>query len=241
VLARDVSCRISQNIFGTESAHLIPRTEDHWFNTNQMLRYSSRPEAPGTNSADDARNVLLLRSDLHHLFDQGRFVFLPKRGIWVVHVLFGLPNEELAALYHNVTVQPLSEVSVEFLFTRFAWTVLSQSIFLRADTDRRLAVVEGDKVRIEIVSGVDYRIKFAPPGAKSRSQSPKKRVRNAGSENQDDDDVDVDGPDNWDDDRGRKRWRQCSSSSASTSLRRLDASSGDECPVQLRDRYLVTV
>ena len=34
VLARDVSCRISHHIFGTESAHLVPRTEDHWFNTN---------------------------------------------------------------------------------------------------------------------------------------------------------------------------------------------------------------
>ena len=29
VLARDVSCRISHHIFGTESAHLIPRTKDH--------------------------------------------------------------------------------------------------------------------------------------------------------------------------------------------------------------------
>jgi len=90
-----------------------------------MLRYSSRPEVLGANSADDARNVLLLRSDLHHLFDQGRFVFVPKRGVWVVHVLFGLPNEELAALYHNVALQPLSEVAVEFLLSRFAWTVLS--------------------------------------------------------------------------------------------------------------------
>jgi hypothetical protein len=25
---------ISHHIFGTESAHLVPRTEDHWFNTN---------------------------------------------------------------------------------------------------------------------------------------------------------------------------------------------------------------
>jgi len=96
-----------------------------------MLRYSSRLEAPAINSADDTRNVLLLRSDLHHLFDQARFVFVPKMDAWVVHVLFGLPNEELASLYHNVRLQPLSELSVEFLFTRFAWAVLSQTIFLR--------------------------------------------------------------------------------------------------------------
>jgi len=204
-----------------------------------MLRYSSRPEAPVTNSTDDARNVFLLRSDLHHLFDQGRFILLPKKGVWVIHVLFGLPKGELATLYHNVTVQPLSELSIEFLLTHFAWAVLSQSIFLRADTDRQLVVVEGDEVRIENVSGLDCRTKFAPPGAKSRSRSPKKRARDAGSENQDDsDDLDAnaDDEDEEDQDRGRKRWRQ------SSSLCWPNVSSGDdEGPLQPQHHRLVAV
>lgn len=201
VLARDVSCRISKNILGTESAHLIPRTEDRWFNINQMLRYSSHPEAPVANSVDN--KVLLLQSDLHHLFDQGRFVLLPKRGDWVIHVLSGLPNEELAALYHNVALQPLSELSAEFLFARFAWTVLAQSIFLRADTERRLVIIEGDESNIEDVSGLDCRTKLipAPLGAKSRSQSPKKRAQGTGSENQEEENMDTESDDEdvWDD------------------------------------------
>ena len=212
VLARDISCRISQNIFGTESAHLIPRTEEHWLNTNEMLLYSSRPDAPASNSADNTRNVLLLRSDLHHLFDQGRLVFLPKG---VVHTLSGRPNGELAALYHNVSLQPLSELSVEFLFIRFAWTVLSQGIFLRAGSDLRLVIVQGDEVKVETISGLDCLLKFTPVKDPSRNQSPKKRARGAGSQNQDDDrDAAIDWDHNhvygWDDNRGRKRWRSSS-------------------------------
>jgi len=209
VLTRDISCHISQNIFGTESAYLIPRTEEHWFNTNEMLLYSSRPDAPESNSADTTRKVLLLRSDLHHLFDQGRLVFLPKGGAWVVHILSGWPDGELAALYHNVSLEPLSELSVEFLLTRFAWTVLSQDIFLRAGSDRRLVTVQGDEVKVETVSGLDCLLKFTPVKDPSRSQSPKKRAQGAGSQNQDDDgDAAIDWDHNdWDDNRGRKRWR----------------------------------
>lgn len=80
VLTRDKSCRISQNILGTESAHVIPRVEDGWFNADQMLLYSSRPDMAAANATDDTRNVLLLRSDLHYVFDQGGFVFVPKGG-----------------------------------------------------------------------------------------------------------------------------------------------------------------
>ncbi|KAM3512716.1 hypothetical protein MY11210_003669 [Beauveria gryllotalpidicola] len=35
VLARDVSCRVTSSKLGTEIAHLIPRSEDAWFATNQ--------------------------------------------------------------------------------------------------------------------------------------------------------------------------------------------------------------
>ncbi|KAK3364145.1 hypothetical protein B0T25DRAFT_620390 [Lasiosphaeria hispida] len=219
VLARDVSCRISQSIFGTESAHLVPRMENSWFNANGMLLYSSRPSIPTAISVDDPRNVLLLRSDLHHLFDQGRFVLVPKEGIWVVHILSGLPEEELAALYHNVCLQPLSGLSVEFLFARFAWTVLaqlSQGIFLQAGVNRQLVTVQGDSVLTKMWSGPDCLVQFT--AAKSRSQSPKKRI-GTGSENQDGDDDDgedacTDGDYNDIDGRGRKRWRSSSSPSS---------------------------
>jgi hypothetical protein len=167
---------------------------------------------PAANSTDNTRNVLLLRSDLHHLFDQGRLVFVPKGGAWVVHILSGRPDGELAALYHNVRLQPLSELSVEFLFARFAWTVLaqlSQGIFLRAGIDRQLVTVQGDKVFTKTWSGRDCLFQFT--SAKRQSQSPKERtLRGTGSENQDDDDGE-DAPSERDhhdiDDRGRKRWR----------------------------------
>ncbi|KAI1497540.1 hypothetical protein F5X99DRAFT_432968 [Biscogniauxia marginata] len=169
----------------------LPRLSsfDHaegWFNTNQMSQYSSRPEALAANATDDVRNAVLLRSDLHGLLDQRRFTLVPKAGVWVVHALSGLPSDELAALYHNVALQPLCGLAVEYVFARFAWTVLTQGTFLRAGVPRRLVVVEGEEsvVSVKNVSGLECRTKFAPtlPGTKSRSQSPKKRARDDAAE-----------------------------------------------------------
>lgn len=181
VLARDISCRVSSSKLGIEIAHLIPRSEDAWFATNQMSQYSSRPDAFTTNLTDDVRNAILLCANIRYTFEMRRFALVPKRGSWAIHVLSGLPGDELAAVYHNVKPQQLSGIAVEFLFARFAWTVLAQSVFLRAGVTRRLIIVrrETGVPSVSDVSGQECRTMFASSltGFLNCSQIPKKRVR----------------------------------------------------------------
>ncbi|KAF2187453.1 hypothetical protein K469DRAFT_114092 [Zopfia rhizophila CBS 207.26] len=41
-LARDVSCRVTNHIKGTEHAHLVPRSEERWFSENSMFQYTNQ-------------------------------------------------------------------------------------------------------------------------------------------------------------------------------------------------------
>ncbi len=147
-----------------------------------MSQYLSRPEAFTANSTDDGRDAMLLCSNIYSAFDQRRFVVVPKWDAWAIHVLSGLPGDELAAMYHNVPPQQLSGPAVECIFARFSWTVLAQGTFLRTGVPRRLVIVRGEE-GVPSVSGVsrqDCRAMFVPAlvsRSKSRSQSLKKRVR----------------------------------------------------------------
>ncbi|TQV90283.1 HNH endonuclease domain-containing protein [Cordyceps javanica] len=181
---RDKSCRITASVLGNEVAHLIPQKEDAWFAANQMTMYAARTEASPSNATNDTSNALLLRSDLHQAFDNRQLVLVPKWGAWAIHVLSGLPGEELAAVYHNVPPQALSGLAVEYLFARFAWTVLGQTTFVRAGVARRLVLVgEDGRSHTSDVSGKECRDGFLPALARSksrshsRSHSPKKRTR----------------------------------------------------------------
>ncbi|KAM3559597.1 hypothetical protein MY1884_003359 [Beauveria asiatica] len=180
VLTRDGSCRLTASTIGAEIAHFIPRTEDAWFAANQMFQYSSRPEAIVTNKTNDPRNAMLMGAQLHSVYGQRQFVIIPKWGAWLVHVLSGPHGEELAAVYHNIEPQPLSGLAVEYLFARFAWTVLAQTCFLEAGVPRRLVLRGKDGLPTACkVSGTDCSIMFTPSLSryKSRSQSRRKRVR----------------------------------------------------------------
>ncbi|GAB1311872.1 hypothetical protein MFIFM68171_02082 [Madurella fahalii] len=210
VLARDVSCRLTNHSLGTESAHLVPRTEYSWFADNAMLRYAEWPDRITT---DDPRNIILLRSDVHKLFDARRFVLVPKQGVWTSHVPFGKPDDELIALYHNVELQPLKQVAVEFLFARFAWAIFAQCTFiLPGPVARSLLVVQAQTFAqaVREMSGDQYLAEFGPrstSGSQSRSKSPKKRVRESNAP----DDDEVEGSEEEDEEeefRGRpyKRW-----------------------------------
>lgn len=208
VTERDARCRLTNHTYGTETAHLVPRAEDAWFNANAMYRYMGEADQ----GASDSRNSILLRSDVRTLFDQNKLAIVPKSNSWVGHVPAGegLPTEELAGLYHNVRLQPLAGVSVECLFARFAWTVIQLSpMFLKANVPRKLVIVQGIVSSVRYVSGPECRIYCPTPGGKSRSQSPKKRLRD---DSVGDDDDYSSGFVSWDDGdsppRGRSRKRQ---------------------------------
>lgn len=200
-LVRDVSCRITNHIEGTEHAHLVPRGEAAWFRQNSMFQYASPPR-PGTDPLDDSRNALLLRSDVHTLFDQRRFVFVPKSSVFVVHILPPGSSSELAAMYHNVQLQPLAAVAVEFLLARFAWAIFTQlESFVSQGVSRQVVVDAGDgSIQAKEWSGQRCMNALSTP--KSRSQSPKKRPRDEAPPQEENDKLDDEEAA-----RGRKRHR----------------------------------
>ncbi|GME33258.1 hypothetical protein GQ44DRAFT_620695 [Neofusicoccum parvum] len=115
LMARDVSCRITAHVEGTEHAHLVPRCEAAWFEENAMFRYTN-PVRPDISDIDDPRNAFLLRSDVHTLFDQKRIALVPRSAphpVFAVHVFADGSSPEIVDLYHSVALQPLRAVSIQ--------------------------------------------------------------------------------------------------------------------------------
>ncbi|KAH0565004.1 hypothetical protein GP486_001602 [Trichoglossum hirsutum] len=213
-LARDISCRITNHIEGTEHAHLVPRSEERWFSENGMFRYTNQ-QRPGSEPVDDAQNAILLRSDVHTIFDQKRFAIVPKSSVLLVHIIAPGSSLQLTSLYHNVSLQPLVGVAIQYILTRFAWTIFAQSInFVQQGLTRRLFIYVGDgETSIADFSGDQCR-QLLSSGAKSCSQSPRKRQRDAfvapardGEDNREKEYV-----------RGRRRRRSFGSSSQDSSF-----------------------
>ncbi|KAJ9654530.1 hypothetical protein H2201_008988 [Coniosporium apollinis] len=193
---RDGSCRMSAHEEGCQIAHLCPRSEDRWFHANEMHRYIYNVRKPGSGAIDDISNVLLLRSDLHFAFDDLKFVFVPKTTsaagtCFVVHLL--APSKELRRLYHNTKLHPVTEISLEFLLARFAWSIFpSLESFLQDDVARDLLLASSEGSG-ETVSAPPEQCKLftKQAGARSRSASPKKRTRAETSSAAHDDDAEL--------------------------------------------------
>ncbi|TWU70693.1 hypothetical protein ED733_001540 [Metarhizium rileyi] len=177
VLARDISCRVTNSTLGTEGAHLLPKSEELWYTRNSMFQYSAWEERGTT---DDPRNAILLRSDAHTIFDAKRFIIVPKKGKWVTHVLYGAAQDELAQSFHNVHIQPLTDIAVEYIFARFMYTIHALSTFTHSGGKRALLVLRsGETSRHSVeVTGLQYKTQLAP-GSRvgSRTPSPSKRRR----------------------------------------------------------------
>ncbi len=177
-LARDISCRITNHIEGTEAAHLVPRSEARWFQDNGMFRYTNQ-QRPGSAPINDAQNALLLRSDIRKIFDEKRFVIVPKTSVFLVHILGPGSSLQLTSLYHNVFLQPLCGVAIQYILARFAWSIFALSVnFLQQGLPRRLCIYAGEgEMNIVDLSGDQCRQLLASR-IKTRTRSPQKRNRN---------------------------------------------------------------
>ncbi|CAG9949492.1 unnamed protein product [Clonostachys rosea f. rosea IK726] len=147
-----------------------------------MFTYAMNPDQSfDTNCAD---NTILLRRDLHKMWDDHRFAIVPKAGKWVVHILMISSTVELEETYHNLELQPLFAVSRYFFFCRFALAIISKSPFLRQQTARRLVILAGSGLpHVRTMSADDYQRLFNTTSrGSSRSQSPKKRQRSVQGE-----------------------------------------------------------
>ena len=128
---------------GTQAAHLCPRSEEAWFQRNEMSRYNLNPLLVATGPIEDTANALLLRQDLHTHFDAHKFVFVPKKCKGeeklsiVTHML--IASRELGLLNHNVCLKAIPDVDISFLAARFAWTIFTLLAgFLRVGVARTL-------------------------------------------------------------------------------------------------------
>jgi hypothetical protein len=162
------------------------------------------------NLCKDMNNLILLRSDLHTVFDERIFVLFPKsdKG-FVVHMLEQSPD--LAQLYHNVEVHPL-QCSPYFIFARFAWALFpSLSGFLsRPNVSRYLRILKTSSTGAEYIEEeVIGAAKLQATLSASRSRSPKKRQRAAEQQDNNTEDGTT---------RSRKKQRRGSESSSEPSV-----------------------
>ncbi|THW72350.1 hypothetical protein D6D19_06589 [Aureobasidium pullulans] len=211
LLARDISCRLTATVEGTEHAHLVPRTEGDWFRQNTMFQYGVAPR-PEIEPIDVPRNALLLRSDIHTVFDQRRFAITlkPLPVASESPVIYGLAmhlfspglSEQFVKLYHRVAIQPLHGVAPEYLFARFAWTVFAHSAqFLQQGVKRVLYIVRDGETSEQEVNGDQCTQLYLSRKSRSLSPSASKRKRDdrgsvqegdCGTEEQEDEDDDGD-------------------------------------------------
>lgn len=176
---RDLTCRVTGSLMPNETTHVIPQAQSEWWQRNSMFTYTANPDQSLDSKCAD--NTILLRRDVHKMWDDHRFAVVPKCGKWVLHVLWNSPTVELEEEYHNLPLQPLCGVSRYFFFCRFALAVLCKSTFLSQGVPRKLVtLVRSGSPRVRSMSADEYRGFFNTTGrAQSRSQSPKKRQRSA--------------------------------------------------------------
>ncbi|THW79657.1 hypothetical protein D6D18_09279 [Aureobasidium pullulans] len=218
LLARDISCRLTDTVEGTEHAHLVPRTEGDWFRQNTMFQYGVAPR-PEIEPIDVPRNALLLRSDIHTVFDQRRFAITLKPlsvatngpvtyGL-AVHLFSPGLSEQFVKLYHGVAIQPLHGVAPEYLFARFAWTVFAYSAqFLQQGVKRVLYLVRDGETSEQEVNGDQCTQLYL--SRKSRSLSPSKSKRDdRGFVQEGEHDAEEQEDEEEDEDRYRGRTRLC--------------------------------
>lgn len=200
---------------------------------SSVCRYCRRPLE--VSAINDDKNILVLRKDLHHLFDSRRFTFVPKRfracasepAELVTHVLLPSGSPEFVGLYHNRSPQLIRGISVECLFARFAWSLFTDEHIPFLQSDLKYTVRLWDKANGEAetqtLRGLDVRSSaqvFDSTRSQSRSVSPKKRsllIQDGGRADDSDgylsDDGDSTGDehdrDSWDESpRGRPRKRR---------------------------------
>ena len=106
-----------------ERAHLCPRSQQGWFETNNMGQYNRNLLLSGNSVIDDVSNGIAFRSDIHTLFDCCKFVIVPKESRWVAH--FCDLTNTAGALYHNTPLEVAFNVFPGLLLVRFAWTVFT--------------------------------------------------------------------------------------------------------------------
>jgi hypothetical protein len=154
-----------------ETAHIVPAnpSDVKWWNDNGMSQYGEH---------NSIKNTIRFKVDVHQVFDRKHsFAIVPKNNTLVAHFFRTTDNAaEAVREYHNVPLQFLEGVQMEFLFARFAWTVFPYlEIFLSSGKRRMVSRIGENGVRIVEEMDGDKCYQFY---AKSRARSTSPRKRN---------------------------------------------------------------
>ena len=119
VKGRDKSCRLSAIIDGCDQVHLVPASEREWWDLNMSESSDLQIES--------ALNGILLRTDLHRLFDTGTWVPMAMEGKQLVAYVVRTADvsNQFVELWHLREMQNLVGVDRRCLFARVAWATLS--------------------------------------------------------------------------------------------------------------------
>ncbi|KAH8650750.1 hypothetical protein BGZ61DRAFT_469186 [Ilyonectria robusta] len=79
--SKGANCLLSNCGDAVESAYLVPSAQSYWWTINLMKRYAKTPSF-STNDMDVPANALPLRCDIHKMFDERHFTFVPKTVIY---------------------------------------------------------------------------------------------------------------------------------------------------------------
>lgn len=171
-------------------AHIVPSSEKDWFSMNNMSRYSES----SVPDIDDARNIIPLKMDVHYCFDRFMFTIVPKPQapttdfdtestknalIYKLHVLAG-DQASFTSLHHDIQLPHLRGIAAEYLFARFALSVLIRvKPFIIAGYRRRIArfmAVNNGRNAETVIEEVDGQsLQDLYGGGKSRNASLTKR------------------------------------------------------------------
>ena len=174
-------CQVTCESHATDEAHIVPISETEWYNANKLTgllstRFGSLRGTRNDATINNASNLIRLRSDIHHAWDQKEITFVPKttknsKSDVVVHCL---DRGDVACVYHNLPLR--GYVRTELLLARFAWTLFPLAVFnfLTMDRARMLLIPDAQgKMTIRKTSATECRA--IANGPTPRSTSPKKR------------------------------------------------------------------
>ena len=142
-----------------------------------MALFDRRPEA--SSKTNCVENALLLRKDVHTLWDRHKFCIIPKAGRWVVHVIDNATTRELEETYHKIPLQLLLQVSPTYLLARFALSIFAAKpafIKLALRPRRVVKVDENNQKSVQTLPSSQCRLELKRPKPQSQypSRSPKR-------------------------------------------------------------------
>jgi hypothetical protein len=143
-----------------------------------MSRWNNDTSLGEQSLLDDHANLILMRSDIHKAFDDGKFILYPKDATgFSLHIME--PSLDLGVLYHNDRTHPIVNCRPEFLYARFAWALFRfLSGFLAMPADRAVITVKSSSEQIRVLE-MRKSLEIRAQVASSISRSPKKRKTRA--------------------------------------------------------------